>query len=186
MIQKPSISLVHFGTDAKNKHSLKVSLRGFVQIYMSVLCRCVPACADVCGDQRTSCHSSGAPHFVSRDCLLAWHFPGEPHWMTSEHQGHVCLCLLELAFQAGAAVPSLFFYLGFVGQNWSPHAFKASPSRPDPSPQTPPPTISLQVYHAVLQSFSFPNTKGSDLHQSFYNSEGRREYGHNGSFGPKL
>lgn len=53
------------------------------------------------------------------------------------------------------------------------------------SPDSPSHNI-FKVYHAVLQSFSFPNTKGSDLHQSFYNSEGRREYGHNGSFGPKL
>lgn len=98
--------------------------------------------------------------------------------MTSEHQGHVCLCLLKLAFQAGATVPSLLFYLGFVGQNSSPHTFKASPLLQDPSPKTPPPPLFLQVYHIVLQSFSFPNTKGSDLYQSFYNSEERRNRAH--------
>lgn len=124
--------------------------------------------------QRTSDHSSGAPHFVSRDCLLAWHFPGEPHWMTSEHQGHVCLCLLELAFRAGAAVPSLFFYLGFVEQNWSPHALKASPSLPDPSPQTPPPTISLRyttLFYKV-SPFQIQKTLISTNHFTIQRKEG--------------
>ena len=41
-------------TYTKNKRSLKVSLCVFVYTYMSVLCRCVPACANVCGGKRTS------------------------------------------------------------------------------------------------------------------------------------